>query len=123
MSDYQPDDCGFCRRRGEACKKHGGTDSQDKFRRRRGDLDGNLDKPLPPAPEPFKDPYNCSMCAQKAALCDIHQRFHDSKKNNQPPDSKTPIKTTEQQVGDHRIVQIKVGEVVITIKEPFGVKS
>lgn len=125
MSEYQPDKCGFCRRRGEACVKHGGTNSQDKLRRRRGDPDGNLDKPLPETPPPFADPYNCSMCAQKESLCDMHQRFHDSKENkvNVPQPAQTPIRTTEQQVGQHRIVQIKVGEVVITIKEPIGAIS
>ena len=155
------EDCWLCKKRGAPCKIHGGVDSQNweyksaqaraREEKKRLEKEEYKIENIPnrkikasvpseaahqptkqePFPSNFSNPYNCSMCARKGSLCEIHtQLFNDSPKtpkikvqpqpNLHPGDSpKSVIKTTEQSDGKFRIVQIKVSEVTITIKEPI----
>ena len=117
LTGYQPTHCGFCRMRGEACAKHGGLPSAAAAKRRRGDPDGNLDKPLPPAPAPFANPYNCSACGRIGSLCDMYYRMDQTKAGRE---GQTPIRAKEYKVNGHRIVKVTVGQVTITVQEPLA---
>lgn len=98
------DSCGFCRRRGEACVKHGGTKSQY----------------IPKKPAPVT----------KAEWTDADKSLSSSgypsplptdgtTANPPPKPMKSKVTTSEQVTENTRIVQIKVGDVLITIKEPI----
>lgn len=110
MTSYDPN-CRYCLRRGEPCRRHGGepkglTKAERQKREAR--------HPTPTLPDrPFDNIYNCSLCARKGDLCELHANFH-KKRTGQ-----SSIQTAERVEGDHRIVQIKVGQVIITIKEPI----
>lgn len=60
--------CGFCRRRGEPCVRHGGTDSQDVNAKRAAKA------------VTFEDPWNCEMCRNAQDLCQLHQGLTDEGK-------------------------------------------